>query len=68
LGAASRVSELRVLNADLATDGNGIATDEQGKHRMATLRDIDKTPPYGHNGFFPTLYSIVHYCNTRNNP
>lgn len=68
LGAAGRVAELSVLNAGLAMDGNGIATHEQGKHRVATLRDIDKTPPYGHNGFFPTLYSIVHFYNTRDNP
>ena len=30
-----------------------------------SLRNIAMTAPYGHNGFFPTLYSIVHFYNTR---
>jgi cytochrome c peroxidase len=38
---------------------------ENGKFKVSTLRNIQKTPPYGHNGFFPTLKSIVHFYNTR---
>jgi cytochrome c peroxidase len=67
LGASERVTELHNLNPDLIIE-NGIAAEEQGKHKVSTLRDIDKTAPYGHNGFFPTLYSIVHFYNTRDNP
>ena len=30
-----------------------------------TLRNIELTPPYGHNGVFTTLAQIVHFYNTR---
>lgn len=42
-----------------------------GKHRVPTLRNIDKRPDagfvkrYGHNGYFPDLESILHFYNTR---
>jgi len=36
-----------------------------GKHKVSTLRNIELTPPYGHNGFFPNLTSIVQFYNTR---
>ena len=42
-----------------------------GKHRVPTLRNIDKRPNakfvrrYGHNGYFPDLESIIHFYNTR---
>jgi cytochrome c peroxidase len=39
--------------------------DNWGKHKVSTLRNIDLTPPYGHNGFFPNLTSIVQFYNTR---
>jgi len=32
---------------------------------VSTLRNIADTAPYGHNGFFPDLHSIVHFYNTR---
>jgi len=38
---------------------------EIGKFKVPTLRNIAKTPPYGHNGYFDTLYDIVHFYNTR---
>lgn len=38
---------------------------EYGKFKIPTLRNIDKTAPYGHNGYFPTLESIVDFHNTR---
>ncbi|WP_051906624.1 cytochrome-c peroxidase [Methylomarinum vadi] len=38
---------------------------EIGKHKVMSLRNIAITPPYAHNGFFPTLESIVHFYNTR---
>ena len=42
-----------------------VVTDEAGKFKVMSLRNIAMTAPYGHNGFFPTLYSIVHFYNTR---
>ena len=42
-----------------------------GKHKVATLRNIDKRPhpdfvkAYGHNGYFKDLKQIVHFYNTR---
>ena len=41
---------------------------EDGKFRTPTLRNIEKTAPYGHNGFFRTLKEIVHFYNTREVP
>lgn len=38
---------------------------ELGKHKVVSLRNIAVTPPYGHNGVFPTLESIVHFYITR---
>lgn len=36
-----------------------------GKHKVMTLRNIELTPPYAHNGVFATLEEIVHFYNTR---
>jgi cytochrome c peroxidase len=42
-----------------------------GKHKVPTLRNVDKRPPeglvkaYGHNGYFKSLEGIVHFYNTR---
>ena len=36
-----------------------------GKFKVPTLRNIAKTPPYGHNGYFATLEDIVRFYNTR---
>ena len=38
---------------------------EEGKFKVSSLRNIEMTPPYGHNGFFSTLADIVHFYNTR---
>jgi cytochrome c peroxidase len=38
---------------------------EIGKFKVPTLRNVAKTAPYGHNGFFTSLYDIVHFYNTR---
>lgn len=51
--------------ADLPYDG------EQGKHKVPTLRNVDKRPyegfvkVFGHNGYFKSLEEIVHFYNTR---
>jgi cytochrome c peroxidase len=47
---------------------------EKGKHKVPTLRNVDKRPDpgfvkaYGHNGFFKSLEEIVHFYNTRDKP
>jgi cytochrome c peroxidase len=44
---------------------------ELGKHKVPTLRNVDKRPypefvkVYGHNGYFKSLEEIVHFYNTR---
>lgn len=44
---------------------------ELGKMKVPTLRNVDKRPypgfikAYSHNGYFKSLYSIVHFYNTR---
>lgn len=40
-------------------------TAENGKFKVSTLRNLAMTPPYGHNGYFPTLKGIVNFYNTR---
>ena len=42
-----------------------VVASEAGKHKVSTLRNIAKNPPYGHNGLFGTLYEVVHFYNTR---
>ena len=52
--------------ADLGLGGQeGIPQTEIGKHKVKSLRNIDLTPPYGHNGIFKTLDDMVHFYNTR---
>jgi cytochrome c peroxidase len=47
------------------------ASENLGKHKVPTLRNVDLRPgqgfvkPYGHNGWFKSLKSIVHFYNTR---
>jgi cytochrome c peroxidase len=44
---------------------------EIGKHKVPTLRNVDKRPypefvkAYGHNGYFKSLEEITHFYNTR---
>jgi cytochrome c peroxidase len=52
-------------------DYMAFAPDNYGKHKVPTLRNVDKRPSpafvkaYGHNGYFKTLRQIVHFYNTR---
>ncbi len=39
--------------------------EDLGLFRVPTLRNIEKTAPYGHNGYFATLREIVHFYNVR---
>jgi cytochrome c peroxidase len=59
LGGADRENELLTLNPSWNIDF------EKGKFKVSSLRNIADTAPYGHNGFFSDLYSIVHFYNTR---
>ncbi len=63
-GGASRVAELQSLYPDLVVTG-ALAVDEIGKFKVSSLRNIAKTDPFSHNGYFSTLYGIVHFYNTR---
>lgn len=49
---------------------HGLATtvnqpSEDGKFRVPTLRNIARTPPYGHNGYFENLPFMLEFLNTR---
>ena len=61
LGGSDRGAEL----SSYAPDTGWALADEEGKFKVSTLRNIAETAPYGHNGYFPDLYSIVHFYNTR---
>lgn len=37
---------------------------QNGKFKVSSLRNVDLTPPYGHNSFFVTLKEIIHFYNT----
>jgi len=47
------------------------ASENYGKHRVPTLRNVDKRPypgfvkSYGHNGYFKSLEEFVHFYNKR---
>ncbi len=41
---------------------------DNGKHKVMSLRNIEMTAPYGHNGYFLSLEHIVHFYNTRDVP
>jgi cytochrome c peroxidase len=38
---------------------------QDGKFRVPTLRNVQYTGPYFHNGYFKTLAEVVHFKNTR---
>jgi cytochrome c peroxidase len=48
-----------------------LAEDNLGRHKVPTLRNVDLRPAptfvkaYGHNGYFKSLWGIVHFYNTR---
>jgi cytochrome c peroxidase len=57
----------RAMNAEMPNDWivDGMVFTEIGKHKVSCLRNAGASPPYGHNGAFPTLWKIVHFYNTR---
>ncbi len=42
--------------------------DQNGKFKVPTLRNVSKSAPYGHNGYFATLSEIVNFYNMRDVP
>ncbi|MHC5112092.1 MAG: cytochrome-c peroxidase [Planctomycetota bacterium] len=48
-----------------------LAAENDGKHKVPTLRNVDKRPGWGfpkaymHNGVFKSLEEVVHFYNTR---
>jgi len=38
---------------------------DDGRFRIPTLRDVARTAPYGHNGYFASLPYILDFLNTR---
>ncbi len=52
-------------------DYKELAEENMGKHKVPTLRNVDKRPvpgdikAFGHNGYFKSLKGIVHFYNTR---
>jgi cytochrome c peroxidase len=55
----------------LRLDYAPFAAANMGKHKVPTLRNVDLRPSidfvkaYGHNGYFKSLWGIVHFYNTR---
>jgi cytochrome c peroxidase len=39
--------------------------DQDGKFKIPTLRNVELSAPYGHNGYFPTLRDIISFKNNR---
>ena len=56
---------------DTPKEWQKLAAVNMGKHKVPTLRNIDKRPDsvfikaYTHNGYFKTLKGLVHFYNTR---
>ncbi|MEJ2241726.1 MAG: cytochrome c peroxidase [Candidatus Bathyarchaeota archaeon] len=52
-------------------DWQALASENMGKHKVPTLRNVDKRPgnnfpkAYMHNGVFKSLKEVVHFYNTR---
>ncbi|MBL0317069.1 MAG: c-type cytochrome [Flavobacteriales bacterium] len=52
---------------DLGLGGVLNDPEQNGKFRVPTLRNVQYTGPYFHNGFATTLREAVHFMNTSNN-
>jgi cytochrome c peroxidase len=50
---------------DLGLGGRLGEADQNGRFKVPTLRNVAKSAPYGHNGYFPTLPDIVNFYNVR---
>lgn len=50
---------------DIGLGDNVNERTENGKFKVPTLRNIAKTGPYTHNGYFKTLRGVINFYNTR---
>ncbi len=50
---------------DLGLGGALDKPEEYGKFKVPSLRNLEKTGPYLHNGFFKTIRQVVAFYNTR---
>jgi cytochrome c peroxidase len=72
-GVAGFLREYQLLSHPSTVDTSWVplAPENQGRFQVPTLRNVDKRPypafvkAYGHNGYFKSLKSIVHFYNTR---
>jgi cytochrome c peroxidase len=72
-GVGGFLTDRNLLSHPSAVDARWrpLAAENMGRFRVPTLRNVDKRPyptfvkAYGHNGYFKTLKSIVHFYNTR---
>jgi cytochrome c peroxidase len=55
-----------VPSPDYGLGGDLGESDQFGKFKIPTLRNIAVTAPYSHNGGFPTLYDMVSFINHSN--
>jgi cytochrome c peroxidase len=72
-GVGGFLTERNLLSQPSTVDASWrpLAAENMGRFRVPTLRNVDKRPypsfvkAYGHNGYFKSLKSIVHFYNTR---
>ena len=72
-GVGGFLTERDLLSHPSAVDARWrpLAPENIGRFQVPTLRNVDKRPnpdfvkAYGHNGYFKSLKSIVHFYNTR---
>ena len=72
-GVGGFLTERNLLSHPSAVDARWrpLAAENMGRFRVPTLRNVDKRPypsfvkAYGHNGYFKSLKSVVHFYNTR---
>jgi cytochrome c peroxidase len=50
---------------DLGLGGFLNSASQNGKFKIPTLRNVARTAPYGHNGYFATLKDIIRFKNSR---
>lgn len=61
-----RVEELSgVAPQDYGLYNTVLEEEQKGKFKVPTLRNVAKSAPYGHNGFFATLDLITNFYNER---
>jgi cytochrome c peroxidase len=72
-GVGNFLASGRLLSQPSAVDARWLklAAENKGRFQVPTLRNVDKRPSpefvkaYGHNGYFKSLKSIVHFYSTR---